>query len=650
MSFNFTNLKFDSGINGDLIRRSIETLASDDASRNRIKYMLIDAAKVDRLLDTFELQTLINKGENPFVDLANIGNEWVIEGILKPALENPNITTSSLTTSSSQAVANNAVKEKANTASPGNSTTSSINSNQTAVNTSNAVANTSTPSITPVNQTELASKLIDLNNRYVLLEKQYSQLHKTLNSKPYDQINDDSRGADKELSSYLAVMNVLVITSNLRDENLQNRLLDILLSVNSLKDGNLDADEYIKAFQNNADIFKDLDKNRADLRDRGRNYSNFTSEEDGINSLVTVRDSVTRLINNKKVGYLDREGQMEQMNVNYPEIISRFENAILSSTIKGKLEHSFRGNFRIFSSQQNRTGQNLWQSIVFHNPTNKPVTVTIQNLNIAGNMDYSNSNGPGHFISSQALQGQTQKSGTISIPPGEYRTVVTTNHIPGKELMSMGQFKIEDGGELRAALVQTTFAPEKIEDLKTIIDNNKTVDPGDAPRAARDEIGLVNAVIKASTHFDETINSTDGNSFNLSSMTDDTSKIALDMRGGGTIAKYENTAKDNAGNYGCEYIITRNLVNDTDKPKNIEFFITSPNENPGNTSMALRQDFEWTIGDKKGTATIIQPPNGAPQLLMPRITLNPGERKQVKIRFFYSANNQPAHEIKIKVA
>ena len=391
------------------------------------------------------------------------------------------------------------------------------------------------------------------------------------------------------------------------------------------------------------------------------------------------------------------KGAVQQLNNNHPEIITSLKDGnIAISTLSGTptgLNHSFNGVFRLFSSNQNRTGATLMQTVALHNPSDKPVTVTVSawattNTSEANYQDPSKRadgtafenletlqrgstvtpNGPGQYNAARILLGDNElppQSRKVTIPPGGTVTLPSASLPDGNELITQGH--LHSDGPVQVGIVYNTNTPTAAQVEKQLqagsrlgtSHHDKVPTPLGAPGAII--FGRVAGVAETSTYRGVMSNSQDHSrylvtgpgeqsfAFNTKrsvSLGTDRPNEAARM-----VARNDNAAYESPLNYGAEFNIGGVFHNATSQPQRVQIFLDSPVDS--NDSRVMRGTFEVKLRTSERASpqtqyvTVSQAQQTRGKTPMLEFTLQPGASAQADLRTIYGANNTGPQVIRV---
>ncbi len=392
-----------------------------------------------------------------------------------------------------------------------------------------------------------------------------------------------------------------------------------------------------------------------------------------------------------------------QLNSNHPEIITTLaKGGIAVSTLSpqpgasnnsSRLDHSFNGPFRLFSSNQNRTGSPIHQTVALHNPGSEPITVKVKTFattttSEAGYLDTQkdangkafvnqesvkegvHANGPAQRTAARILQGHNEVPASerlVTIPPGG-TAVLPSSALPDRnELITQGEF--ESSGPVQAAIVYNAKPPSlervktqlRTEGLLTTSSHDRVPTDPNNPQPGQPFIfGRVAGVAETSTYKGRMSNSEDHTRF-LTDVVGEQSfafntKQGTDLGTGRVesspmLARNANAAYASHLNYGAELNLGGTFHNPTDKPKRVRLFIDSPVSS--NDSRVLRNVFEVSTRSapdadpNKRYVTVSQSQQTRGRTPLAEFVVPPGGSYEVDLRALYSANNTGPHAVRV---
>lgn len=393
-------------------------------------------------------------------------------------------------------------------------------------------------------------------------------------------------------------------------------------------------------------------------------------------------------------GLVRGQGAVQQLNNNHPEIITTLKGGnVAVSTLSGTptgLNHSFNGDFRIFSSNQNRTGGTLHQTVALHNPSDKPVTVKVNTWasTTTAEAPYRDTqknpdgtafknretlqqgvqpNGPGQLNAARILRGDNelpQQSRTLTIPPGGTVTLPSSAVRNGNELITQGD--LHSNGPVQVGIVYNS-SPPTTEQVKQQLQTGKSLatshhdkvpTPLDAPGSII--FGRVAGVAESSSYRGVMSNSQDHSRYLVTGSGEQSfafnTKRGTDLGTGRNeasrmIARNGNASYESPLNYGAEFSMGGAFHNPTNQPKRVQLFLDSPVSS--NDSRVMRGTFEVKLRTseqgqpqtKYVTVSQTQQTRGKESLL--EFTLPPGASYQVDLRTIYGANNTGPQSIRV---
>lgn len=388
-------------------------------------------------------------------------------------------------------------------------------------------------------------------------------------------------------------------------------------------------------------------------------------------------------------GFVEGDERCPQLHANDPEIITSIDQqqVIAVSTLEpagrahpsAHLGHAFTGRFRIFASNQNRTGRVIHQVIALHAPGSAPVRVRVRALTsfATGEAPYRDwslpdervtvdpvgqaTSGPGDAAASAALRGWRRGPAEVVVAPGASRLLLTLPVPVGHERMTHAELVAD--APVQAAVLYLSVAPDAAA-LERALRAGRLL-----PRSAHDReptppgatsgaliYGRVAGVVAASTWAGRVTNDDAGLAFVTTPGAwrfgwnalrgPDAERMVAPM-----LARNPSSAYRAWGSYGAELRLELPLENPTATPARVAVFLESlaaPAQ-----ARAFRGTFEVTeLDGAAATRTwvhVIQRAGARGRTPLAALTLAPRARRAVGIRTVYSANNQTPHALRIEV-
>jgi hypothetical protein len=392
-------------------------------------------------------------------------------------------------------------------------------------------------------------------------------------------------------------------------------------------------------------------------------------------------------------------GNRRQLNDNHPEILSRYtpERAITSSTMPPQgtahpgahQNQAINGEGSIFSSHQNRTGRELHQNLLLHNPTDKPVRVQVSALAstttreapyrdtttkptaaTATRPDPSGTlgNGPGDRTADLVLRGHREGPASITIPPHGTAVLHSASHPKGVELVTQAQFKTDGPVNAAVAYSTTPLANDKTGHSAKAAEILRTSDlvardpkhdkipspPGDG----RFIYGRVAGMVEGSNGT-ATLTNDNGNKRFITDrpgtqefafLTKTTRNVDGYDSAGRMLSRYPDSAYKNHGNYGADLTVSLPLHNPANAPgpRRVRvYFDTPPEQNNGGVSRSIRNSVAATAGGTTRYFNLNQQAGSRSQTPLVDVTLKPGQSMDAALRMVNAANNTPPHTIRV---
>lgn len=371
------------------------------------------------------------------------------------------------------------------------------------------------------------------------------------------------------------------------------------------------------------------------------------------------------------------------LNSNHPEILHG--PGIAVSTLPGPgeahLDYAFRGPFEVFTHHQNRSGRDLYQALVLHNPSDKAVKVSVgaSAATVTDQAPYRDhgavpardpfnwrASGPGDVAAGRFLHGRQAIAGpTLLLAPGETRVVHSLRLPPKNE--GTGHFRFEADGPVHGAVVIEDAQPTqasvaaRLAAGKLVARNpeDKLPTPPGAPGQLI--FGRVAGVQEGAAWRAHLTNDAAGEAYRVGDAPAEQGFLIVGKRSNtlGTgqdhaaplLRRYDDTAYAAHGNYGVTYEVTLPLASDARSPRDVQLFFDSPGK-PLPLSRVFRGAIALDITGPDGrTRTEIAHVSqragelgGAP---LATIRLQPGERQTVRARLVYPANSTPPHVLRV---
>ncbi len=394
-------------------------------------------------------------------------------------------------------------------------------------------------------------------------------------------------------------------------------------------------------------------------------------------------------------GLVHGKGAVQQLNSNHPEIITSeglAQGNVAISTMANGLNHSFNGHFRLFSSNQNRTGSALHQTVALHNPSDKPVTVRVDTWasTTTGEAGYTDTqknpdgtafkdretfkqgisaNGPGQFNAARILRGDNElpaNKRTLVIPPGGTVTLPSSAVSNRQELITQGD--LVSDGPVQAAIVYNKSAPTT-EQVKKQLESGKYIgtsghDKEPTPLDAPGKIifSRVSGVVETSQYEGRLTNDTDQKRFLVTGAGEQSyafnTKRGVDLGTGRNEAskvlvraEHNKSAYESPLNYGAEFKLGGTFHNPTQQPKTVKLYIDSPISS--NDSRVMRGSFEVKVRTSPGAEpqkkliTLSQSQQTRGKTPVAEFTLPPGASYEVDLRTIYGANNTGPQTVRV---
>jgi hypothetical protein len=392
-------------------------------------------------------------------------------------------------------------------------------------------------------------------------------------------------------------------------------------------------------------------------------------------------------------------GRRRQLNDNHPEILTRWspERAITASSLSPTgMAHpgahqgqAINGDGSIFSSHQNRTGRELHQNLVLHNPGSEPVRVRVTALasNTSHEAPYRDlqtpptsatatrpdptgrlGNGPGERTADQVLRQHREGPEFLTIPPGGTAVLHSARHPQGTELVTQAQFRTD--GPVHAAVLYTPgflrndrngHNAQAAEVLKTsdLVARDPAHDKQpSAPGDGRFIYGRVAGVVEGSDGRMTVANDSAASRF----VTDRPGTQEFLMLGKATrnvdgqdtagtlLSRYPDSAYRNHGNYGADLAVAIPLHNPVDAPvaRRVRIFIdTPPEQNFGGVSRSIRNSIRAWNGHTPAYFNLNQRAGTQSTTPLLDVTLAPGQSINAALRMINAANNTPPHTLRV---
>jgi hypothetical protein len=379
-----------------------------------------------------------------------------------------------------------------------------------------------------------------------------------------------------------------------------------------------------------------------------------------------------------------------QLNANHPEILTSVAEGrvLVVSTLapEGKadpgahLDHTFDRRFRIFASNQNRTGRRIWQVLALFNPGTQTVRVRVGALASASTRaapytdlawatpdevvddDVLRASGPGETASTRALLGTASGPLAYQVPPGGV-ALISVRPLENRE-ERMTHAHLYPDGPVAAAVLYLPGSQPSTAQVKQALRSGHRVPrsehdhqptPPDATRGAL-IFGRVSGVVAAS-HWEGTLTNDSERKVFLTLPGEERSFLWNAKHGtvgraqaGRVLTRLPDSAYRSWGNYGGSFALRAPLRNPTEFPQRIAIFIDSPGSG---RARALRQGFELRVEGPNGVerrfARVSQRMGTRGQTPLFVVEVPAASARLVTLRAVYAANNTAPNPVRLEV-
>jgi hypothetical protein len=405
-------------------------------------------------------------------------------------------------------------------------------------------------------------------------------------------------------------------------------------------------------------------------------------------------------------------------NSNSPELVKT--EGILLSTFppEGKqvpsahLNYAFEGRFDVFTHHiaraetQAETGS-LYQGVIVHNPSNKPVTLEVlQAASYLGNPDapfislpdmLDNPNGsvysgPGSRTMNDVLRGVRQENfpAQLVIPPGQSQMLMN-QPIPIKSapasngrstmmrLRSDGPIYVANLAKKASRNSNGTYIAPTLKEWQSLLDTGSLAEPRDPIPTPLDppreptvfsRVAGVSQGAQWQAEITDNPNVSDlsipqpGKAFSYALGTLHLITLSTgQIQSAPMLKRYPDTAYFAHSNYGVEYNLTLPLKNSTSQPQTVTVSIQTPLKDEGGTDRLLFLNprveqvfFRGTVrvryeDEQEQTQTryvhLVQR-RGQPGEPLVRLNLPPGARREVRVDFIYPPDSTPPQVLTVR--
>jgi hypothetical protein len=382
-----------------------------------------------------------------------------------------------------------------------------------------------------------------------------------------------------------------------------------------------------------------------------------------------------------------------QLNANDPEILTSVAGGrvLVASTLSPQgradpavhLDRAFDQPFRIFASNQNRTGRTIWQVVALANPGQVPVRVAVEALASAATPEApyrdlgltaphesvrevfdsaSGASGPGDRASGAALLGESDGPGSVVVPAGGV-ALLSVRRVPHRA-ERMLHAHLRPDGAVRAAVLYLPRGRPTLDRVTTALASGRRV-----PRSQHDHepslpgatsgaliFGRVSGVVAASAWQGVLTNDAERRVY-LTVPGDERSFLWNGKHGdvgqaqsGEVVARVPSSAYRSWGNYGGSFEIGAALRNPTDQAVVVSFLVDSPGRG---RARALRQLFELVVrgpaGEGRRLARVSQRMGTRGSKPLFEVEVPPGSLRRVQLRAVYAANNTAPNPLRLAV-
>ncbi|MEB3204952.1 MAG: DUF3370 family protein [Candidatus Sericytochromatia bacterium] len=378
-------------------------------------------------------------------------------------------------------------------------------------------------------------------------------------------------------------------------------------------------------------------------------------------------------------------GQLDSvplLNSNHPEILR--DTGIALSTLPWSgavhLGQPQTGSFGIFAHHNNRSGRTLAQGILLHNPSDRPVTVTVRSTavrttteapyrdrrsDVAADPAGTLVSGPGDATASLALRQLLEgEARTLTLPAGGWLPLSLKGVPQGAEITS--RLDLETDGPVHAAVVFDE-ADAGVDRMVDRLRGGRRLPPNPGDKTPT-EPGAPGPII-----FGRVAGIQEGRSWQ--------GKLELEPGSGYTLAgpstekgfllvgkasntlgtgqdqaaplphRYADAAYKAHGNYGVLHELEVPLANASATTQRVAFLFDTPTPAPG-LSRAFRGTLAFTWKGSDGAtrthyANVNQRAGEDASVPLLELDLPPGTATPVSVRFIYPANATPPHVLRI---
>ncbi|MEB3236031.1 MAG: DUF3370 family protein [Candidatus Sericytochromatia bacterium] len=379
-------------------------------------------------------------------------------------------------------------------------------------------------------------------------------------------------------------------------------------------------------------------------------------------------------------GQLDRTALV---NSNHPEILR--DTGIALSTLPWEgpvhLAQPQSGPFGIFAHHNNRSGRTLNQGILLHNPSDRPVTVTIwttavrttqeapyrdRRADIVADPDGSQASGPGDASAALALRQWIEDAPRqVVVPPGGWLPLSLKGVPQGAEITS--RLDLETDGPVHTAVVFDEAGTD-VEQMVQRLHNGRRLPPNPGDKVPTEPgapgpiiFGRV-AGIQEGRSWQGQLELEPGQGYRLTGAATEKGFVlvgkASNTLGTGQDQaaplphRYADAAWKAHGNYGVLHDLEVPLQNASSGQQRVSFLLDTPTPAPS-LSRAFRGTLAFTWKAADGTerthyANVNQRAGEDASKALFTLDLPAGTATPVRVRFIYPANATPPHVLRVR--
>ena len=378
-------------------------------------------------------------------------------------------------------------------------------------------------------------------------------------------------------------------------------------------------------------------------------------------------------------------GQLDSvplLNSNHPEILR--DTGIALSTLPWSgavhLGQPQTGSFGIFAHHNNRSGRTLAQGILLHNPSDRPVTVTVRSTavrttteapyrdrrsDVAADPAGTLVSGPGDATASLALRQLLEgEARTLTLPAGGWLPLSLKGVPQGAEITS--RLDLETDGPVHTAVVfdEADAGVDRMVDRlrggRRLPPNPEDKTPTEPGAPGPIIFGRV-AGIQAGRSWQGKLELEPGSGYTLAGPSTEkgfllVGKASNTLGTGQDQAaplphRYADAAYKAHGNYGVLHELDVPLANTSATTQRVAFLFDTPTPAPG-LSRAFRGTLAFTWKGPEGAtrthyANVNQRAGEDASVPLLELDLPPGTATPVSVRFIYPANATPPHVLRI---